>query len=177
MWNIGFTGADNDLIILSVKGGQKFALELFGVNGYIKKAGDAANTPGQAGQVPRLITVSTQVSAPRGMESSNRGDFVYRRLIQRATITTRTPATVAARMSKRNCSIGASFQEDLPRSQYMKSDQKRQAPRDGALGVWGVWPNSARKSQAGLYMDEKAAARNRSVESHKGRGTTLNDCA
>ena len=137
MWNIGFTGADNDLIILSVKGGQKFALELFGVNDYIKKAGDAANTPGHAGQVPRLITVSTQVSAPMGMESSHRGDFVYRRLIQRATITTRTPATVAARMSKRNCSIGASFQEDLPRSHCMKSGDKTQEPREGALGVCG----------------------------------------
>ena len=137
MRNIGFTGSDNDLIILSVKRGQKFALELFGVNGYIKKAGDAANTPGQAGQVPRLITVSTQVSAPMGMESSHRGDFVYRRLIQRATRTTRTPATKLARMSKRNCSIGASFQEDLPRSHCMKSGDKTQELREGALGVCG----------------------------------------
>ncbi len=53
MWNIGFTGVDNDLIMLSAKKSANFTVELFVVNGYIKKAGDGI-TPPARWQVPLL---------------------------------------------------------------------------------------------------------------------------
>ena len=67
-----------------------------------KRAGSACHTPGPAGQVPRIVS---EVQAPTRMGSSRRGLFIYsskRRMIK----TTRTPATVAAMTSTRNCTIG-----------------------------------------------------------------------